>query len=359
VKKAILMLEDGLCFTGRSEGVFKERIGEVIFNTAVVGYQEMITDPANAGKILVLTYPLIGNYGTATKFNESRKSWLAGLVIKEKSNIFSNWQAKESFTQFIEKQELPTIEEMDTRTLALHLREKGQMLGMVSAADNTPKELLTKINNFKKEYIHDYLSKVSIKKMTCLAKKGKKIAVLDLGVKKSTLKQLEALGLSVYIFPYQAKAEEILKIKPCGLIISSGPEEDIALPTVADNIKKLIGVIPILGISCGMQVLALGLGAKIQKMKLGHHGCNYPVYTPGSYKAEITAQNHSYVVNTDSLNKIKDVKITGYNLNDRTIEEMESKKLKVIGVQYEPASPGLDEVSNVFKKFLKYSIRSK
>ena len=176
MKKAILMLEDGLCFVGRSEGQFKERIGEVIFNTAVVGYQEMATDPANVGKILVLTYPLIGNYGIAKKFNESRKSWLAGLVIKEKSNIFSNWQAKESFGQFIEKQELPTIEEMDTRSLALCLREKGQMLAIVSTADNTPKELLTKIHNFKKEHVPDYLSKISITKMTCLAKKGKKIA---------------------------------------------------------------------------------------------------------------------------------------------------------------------------------------
>jgi carbamoyl-phosphate synthase small subunit len=355
VKKALLVLEDGRCFEGQAWGTPREAIGEVIFNTGVVGYQEMITDPANAGKILVLTYPLIGNYGTASKFNESAQCWLAGLVIKEKSNIYSNWQAEASFDKFIQKQHLPVIGDTDTRTLAIHLREKGQMLGIISTTNSTPKELVSKVKDFKKQYTPDYLGKISVKKIVCLKKKkAMKVAVLDLGIKKSILKQLEALGLSIYIFPYNTRPKEILKIKPKGLVISSGPEEDIGLKEVADNIKNLIGSIPILGISTGMQVLALSLGAKIQKMKLGHRGFNYPVYTPGSYKAEITVQNHSYTINTDSLNKIKEIKITGYNLNDRSVEEIESKKLKIIGVQYDPLSPGLDEVNNVFKKFLKY-----
>lgn len=353
--RAILMLEDGKSFIGQGVGVSGEKIGEVIMNTAVVGYQEMITDPANAGKILVLTYPLIGNYGCAPKFNESKGVWLAGLVIKESSRIYSNWQAKQSFDNFVKENGLLVLAGVDTRTLAVHLRQKGESLGIISTANFEAKDLLSKINDFKKKKQESVLPKVSLSRPQYLGNKKakKRIAVLDLGLTQSILRQLETLGLNIRVLPYNTKPQEILKLRTHGLIISSGPEEDEGLKEVILNIKELIGKMPILGISTGHQVLAQALGAKINRLKLGHHGVNYPLTQPTSFKGEVTTQNHSYVVDTESLGKIKAVKITAYNLNDRSVEEIESKKLKLLGVQYIPASPGFNEVNNVFKRFIK------
>lgn len=359
--KAILMLEDGKTFSGESIGAATEKFGEVVFNTAVVGYQEMMTDPANAGKILVLTYPLIGNYGCAPKFNESKKVWISGLVIKEKSRIFSNWQAKQSFDDFLKENNVLAIAGIDTRTLAVHLRQKGSMQGIISTKTSDAKELLSKISAFRVKQAASLLPEISVKKGAEFGRKiaKKKIAILDLGVTHSLIKQLETLGFHIVVLPFKAGAQEILKHKPKGLIISGGPEEDPALKEVALNIKPLVGRLPILGISTGHQVLAHAIGAKVTKLKLGHRGVNYPVQNPASYKGEITVQNHGYVVDTDSLNKIKDVKITGFNLNDRTVEEMESKKRKFLGVQYTPACPGFDEVSPILIKFSKMLGRSK
>ncbi len=353
--KAILMLEDGKYFSGESLGAAEEKVGEVIFNTAVVGYQEMMTDPANANKILVLTYPLIGNYGCAPKFNESGKVWLAGLVIKEKSRIFSNWQAKESFDDFIKRNDLMAIGSIDTRSLTVHLRQKGTLLGVISTKTTDPKELLAKIAAYRKNKAESILSKISVAKPTQHgSKKGKtKIAVLDIGVTNSLMKQLETAGFQATVFPYNTKTEEILRFKPQGLLISGGPEDDAGLGEVALNIKPLISRIPVLGVSTGHQVVCRALGAKVIKMKVGHRGANYPIHNPASYKGEITVQNHGSAVDIDSLNRIKDIKITGYNLNDRSVEEVESKKMKFLGVQYIPACPGFDEVNPVFKRFMK------
>lgn len=353
--KAILMLEDGHGFKGQALGATGERIGEVILNTSVVGYQEMMTDPANAGKILVLTYPLIGNYGVAPKFNESKKVWLSGLVIKEKSRIYSNWQARMSFDDFIKKHNLLAISEVDTRSLAVHLRHKGEMLGIISSKSFEAKELLSNLENFRKKRAESLLPRISTTNPKQLGhKKAKyKIAILDLGIANSIIRQLETLGLSIILLPYSILSAEVLRFKAQGLIISNGPEEDMGLKDVVINVKQLINKLPILGISTGHQILARALGAKVNKMKLGHRGVNYPIQNPASYKGEITVQNHSYVVDIDSLNKIKEIKITGFNLNDRSVEEMESKKLKIIGVQYEPVSPGFNEVNAVFKKFIK------
>jgi carbamoyl-phosphate synthase small subunit len=359
--KAILMLEDRKSFIGEALGVSGERVGEVVINTAVVGYQEMITDPANAGKILVLTYPLIGNYGCAPKFNESKKAWISGLAIKEKSRIFSNWQAKQSFDDFIKENNVLTITGIDTRTLAVHLRQKGAMPGIISTKTTDTKELLAKISAFRAKQAVSLLPEISVNRVTEFGRKiaKKKIAVLDLGVTHSLIKQLEALGFHILVLPYKSSAQEILKHRPKGLIISGGPEEDPALKGVALNIKPLIGKLPILGISAGHQVLTQALGARISKLKLGHRGLNYPVQNPASYKGEITVQNHGFAVDTDSLNKIKDVKITGFNLNDRTVEEIESKKRKLLGVQYVPACPGFNEVSPILIRFSKMLRRSK
>ncbi|MBU0709663.1 MAG: glutamine-hydrolyzing carbamoyl-phosphate synthase small subunit [Candidatus Omnitrophica bacterium] len=359
--KAILMLEDGRSFSGEALNHCQEAIGEVIFNTAVVGYQEMITDPASSNKILVLTYPLIGNYGVAPKFNESRRAWLAGLAIKESSRIYSNWQAKSSLDDFLKKQKLPTIYGLDTRTLAVHLRHKGQIRGIISTKCFDPTTLLAKIKNSTQLKDKSLLPRISVSKPKYLGTRNSKmkIAILDLGLTNSIVKQLERLGLGLTVLPYNTTAGEILRLRPKGLLISGGPEEDAGLKEVVENIKPLIGRLPILGVSTGAQVLAAALGAKIIKLKLGHHGVNYPINKPLSYKGDITVQNHSRAVDGDSIAKLKNVRITGFNLNDHSVEEFESKKLKFIGVQYIPVSPGFDEVNPAFHKFLTYLKRSR
>ncbi len=350
--KAILMLEDGKSFTAEALGPCPERAGELIFNTAVVGYQEMITDPANAGKILVLTYPLIGNYGCAPKFNESGRAWVSAVVIKESSRIYSNWQAKYGFEEFVKKQNVVMLSGVDTRSLTLHLRQKGWMQGIISTTNFDKNRLLAGIKNYKKEKL---LPEISVKTIIETGRKKAKhrIAVLDLGITKSLIRQLQALGLSVMLCPYDTPAEEVLRLKPQALIISGGPEAAPEIKNIEENVKQLIGKLPILGISTGCLLLAASLGAKIIRMKLGHHGVNYPICSPTSYKGEITVQNHAYAVDSASVSRIKNVKITAINLNDRTVESIESKKLRLTGIQYYPVSPGFDEVNPILMRFIK------
>lgn len=351
--KAILFLEDGKSFSAQSDSK-AEGLGEVILNTAVVGYQEMLTDPANAGKILLLTYPLIGNYGVAPKFNESAKIWVSGLVMKEKSRIYSNWQAKSSLDDFLKSNSTAAIYGLDTRTLTVHLREKGPLVGIISTSEFDPKKLSEKIKEFKSKSAKSFLPLVSTQKIRTQSKpKGKKIAVLDLGVTNGLLAQLETLGLSISIFPHNAEAKQILSLKPKGLIISNGPENDSGLVEVEKNIKSLVGKLPILGISTGCQVLAAALGAKLTRLKLGHRGVNYPIARCGTLKGEVTVQNHGFAIDNNSLGKIKEIKVCAHNLNDHTIEEIESKKLKFMGVQYNPVSAGFGEVNPILIKFTK------
>jgi carbamoyl-phosphate synthase small subunit len=226
---------------------------------------------------------------------------------------------------------------------------------MISTSEFDSKVLLAKMDAFRKKETLSALPEISVSKAQHSGnKKAKlKLALLDLGVTQSLLRQLENLGLGIEILPYNTQAKEILRLKPDGLIVSNGPEEDLGLDEVAENLKPLLGRLPILGISCGMQILAKTLGARIVKMKLGHRGVNYPMARPATYKGEITVQNHGYVIDPETLSKIKEVKITGYNLNDHSIEEIESKKLKLIGTQYYPASPGFNEANPILKRFVK------
>lgn len=349
--RAVLVLEDGKCFQARGN-IQADAFGEVVLNTAIVGYQEMLTDPANAGKILVLAYPLIGNYGTAAKFNESGKVWVSALAIKEKSRIYSNFQAELSLDDFLKEKNVLEIHDLDTRTLAVYLREKGPLLGIISTKECDPKKLLEKINQIKRQPQYSRLEETSIPKPKVLGK-GKKLAVLDLGLTNSLLKQLESLGLSLNIFPYNASTKQILSVNPAGLLISNGPENDPGLKLVAQNLKPLIGKLPVLGIGTGCQVLAAALGAGLIRLKFGHRGANHPLARPGSFKGEITVQNHGYVMDQNALCKINGLKITAYNLNDHTPEEIESKTLKLIGVQYNPVPAGFDQVNPVLLKFNK------
>ena len=351
---AILLLEDGTSFEGISLGVSGERVGEVVLYTGVVGYQEMMSDPTNAGKILVFTYPLIGNYGIVGRFNESRRCWVEGLVIKEQSRIYSNWEAKEAFPNFLKEQGLVAVGEVDTRTVAVKIRNDGQMLGIISTEGRPKRDLLKKLKAYQKNPQHDFISQISVDQIFEFQGNGSGplIAVLDLGVFNSFLDQVKALGCHVLLLPYHFDAQEILSLKPDGVIVSNGPEEDQALPRVTETVQELLGKVPLLGISTGHEVIARALGGKLEKMKVGHHGANYPVVPPSSYKGHITFQNHSWVVDEEAIRDRSDLEVTLRNLNDQSIEEIESKPLHLISTQYYPISPGAGEVHEVFRRFL-------
>ncbi len=351
---AILVLEDGSLFPGVSVAAEGERVGEVAFDTAVVGYEGMVTDPSNAGKILVLTYPLIGNYGIANKFLESQRCFVGALAIKEKSRIFSNWQAEDSLESFMKKENAIVISGIDTRTLAVKIRDKGEMLGMVSTMGSDKAALMKRLKEHKKRFKKDHIRLISVKKATRLegACGGPRIAIIELGILNGFVRQLKSLKCDITLLPYNTSADMILGSKFDGLIISNGPEADAALPGVVKTVKGVLGKLPVLGISLGHEIICLALGGKISRMKVGHHGVNYPVKFPSSYKGVITVQNHSYVVDEKSLKGKRSVKITSRNINDNTVEGMESARLKFISTQYYPLSPGFDEVSEVFKRFV-------
>ena len=352
--KAVLVLEDGSVFQGISAGIPGERIGEVALNTAVVGYQEIMTDPANADRILVLTYPLIGNYGTAKQFNESGKSWISALVIKEPSRICSNWQADDNLGAFLKKEGLVAISEVDTRTLAVKIRDCGEMLGIVSSKEMKKSALLKKLKDHKRKTKKHPIKDVSVKRIKQIkgSSSGPRVAIVDLGILNSSIEQLKNLGCSLTLLPYSTGADRILGLKPDGLIISSGPEEDEAIPGIAEVVQKLLGKIPILGISTGAQITYLALGGKLKKMKVGHHGLNYPVKSPHSYKGNITVQNHSYVMDECPMKAENGIRITLRNVNDDSIEEIESTPLRLISCQYYPAASGTGEANEVFTRFL-------
>jgi len=353
--KGIFLLEDGQRFEGVFMGKPEERAGEIMLNTAVVGYQEMMTDPANAGKILVLTYPLIGNYGMADRFNESGRCWIAALVIKEESRIFSNWQAKSSFGDFLSSQGVVAMSEVDTRTLAVKIRDQGEMFGILCRHGADKEELLKRLKEYKGKARRDLIRQISVKQITEIDGKdsGPEIAILDLGVTNSFLRPLRSLAGKIRLLPHDTDAQAILSLRPQGLIISNGPEEDEVIPQVVETVRKLIGKIPLLGVSTGHQITCLALGGELKRMKVGHHGANYPVISPSSFQGDITVQNHSWVADEESLQGRSDVRITLRNLNDRSVEEIESASLRILSAQYYPISPGIDEIHPVFERFMR------
>lgn len=357
---AILALEDGKIFKGSSFGASGEKFGEVVFNTSMCGYQEILTDPSYKGQVVAMTYPLIGNYGLNPDDAESRKIFLEGFLVKECSKIASNWRSKETLQAYLKKNQVLGIEGIDTRQLTLHIREKGAMKAVVSTIDLDEKSLINKAINSRGLVGVDLVKEVTIGKKYLWAKKGSpRVSVLDCGVKYNILRNLQKRGCQVMVFPADTNYQEILDYKPDGLLLSNGPGDPAALNYVIETVRKLIGKIPIFGICLGHQVLGLALGGRTFKLKFGHHGANHPVRDLSSARVYITAQNHGFCLDPDSLKK-NEIQITHINLNDQTVEGMRHKKLPLFSVQFHPeASPGPHEAEYLFDVFLDLILRRK
>ncbi|MEK6564098.1 MAG: glutamine-hydrolyzing carbamoyl-phosphate synthase small subunit [Candidatus Omnitrophota bacterium] len=359
--QAILLLEDGTSFVGEGFGVQGEAFGEVVFNTSITGYQEIITDPSYKGQIVLMTYPLIGNYGVNEEDVESRKPWLEGFVVKELSSIRSNWRSTMSLDEYLKKYNIVGIQGIDTRALTRHLRMKGAQQGVISTQDLDADSLMKKLKASPRLVGVDLVKEVTCKepyewseKLGVAKHKLKyKVAVLDCGVKFNILRNLVSVGCKVKVMPARTSVEEILKLKPDGLLLSNGPGDPEAVTYVIETARKLLGKLPIFGICLGHQILGLALGGKTYKLKFGHHGGNHPVKDLKTGKISITSQNHGFNVDMRSIPDKKAV-MTHINLYDNTAEGLEHNKLKLFSVQYHPeAGPGPHDARYLFERFVK------
>lgn len=352
--KCILALEDGLVFEGLACGAPGESYGEVVFNTSMTGYQEVLTDPSYKGQMVTMTYPLIGNYGVNKADVESRRPWVEGFIMKECSRVTSNWRAEKSLRQYLKDNRIVGIEGIDTRSLTKHLRDNGSKKAVMSTIDLDVKRLVKKAKDSPSILGIDLVKDVTCKKRYSWSKKGKyKVVVLDCGIKYNTLNMLAQRNCKVEVVPAITTAEEILKLKPDGLQLSNGPGDPEGIPYVIETVRKLIGKLPIFGICLGHQILGLALGGKTYKLKFGHHGGNHPVQDLKTTKVAITVQNHNFCVDINSLDK-RNIEITHINLNDKTVEGLRHKKVPLFSVQYHPeAAPGPHDAGYLFDNFIK------
>jgi carbamoyl-phosphate synthase small subunit len=353
--KGILALEDGTCFEGVSFGASGERAGEIVFNTSMTGYQEILTDPSYCGQIVTMTYPLIGNYGVNREDVESGRPQVEGFVVRECSRIASNWRATKSLPDYLKKHKIIGIEGIDTRALTKHIRSAGAMKAIISTVDLNKNSLIKKAKESKGLVGRDLVKKVTSKQRYVWNKKGKfKVVVIDCGVKLNILRDLAAAGCRVLVVPAKTSATKILRFKPHGVLLSNGPGDPAAVPYVVETTRELLRKkVPIFGICLGQQILGLALGGKTYKLKFGHRGANQPVKDLKTGKIDITSQNHGFCVDMDSLKK-KEVNPTHINLNDNTLEGMKHRYLPVFSVQYHPeAAPGPHDASYLFRRFVK------
>jgi carbamoyl-phosphate synthase small subunit len=366
--KAKLVLENGTIFTGESFGANGGTTGEVVFNTSLTGYQEILTDPSYAGQIVTMTYPLIGNYGINTDDMESSKPQVAGFIVKEYSEFPSNFRSTESLGNWLERNNIIGIQGIDTRMLTKIIRSSGAMRGIISTEDLNDTPLLDKVKNAPQMAGLDLATRVTTKEpytwdavdttpfalapSTTPSKKRLQVVVYDYGVKYNILRRLTSYGCNLMVLPASYPVEKVLELKPDGIFLSNGPGDPAAVTYAIENIKQLIGKKPIFGICLGHQLLCHALGGKTFKLKFGHRGANHPVKNLHTGSIEITSQNHGFAVDPNSLDP-NVVEITHVNLNDGTNEGFRHRTLPIFSVQYHPeASPGPHDSDYLFKQFI-------
>jgi carbamoyl-phosphate synthase small subunit len=366
--QAILALEDGRVFRGRGYGAPGERFGEVVFNTSLSGYQEILTDPSYAGQIVCLTYPHIGNYGTNPLDSESSSPYAEGLVVRELAELASNWRSVESTSEFLADFGMPVISDIDTRALVRHLRTHGSMRAVLSNVDFDEHSLVRKVKTSPTMVGLDLASRVTTsarygwsepstniyqEESPAEGKLPRLVVAYDYGIKHNILRRLVDTGCKVTVVPARASAADVLALKPDGVFLSNGPGDPEPVDYAVRNIRDLLGRVPIFGICLGHQLTGLALGGKTYKLKFGHHGGNHPVINLETNKVEITAHNHGFAVSPDSL-KDSEVILTHRNLNDNTLEGLRHRSLPLFSVQYHPeASPGPHDSAYLFDQFVK------
>ncbi len=362
MKKGILLLEDGSFYNGETFGYHGESFGEVVFNTSITGYQEILTDPSYNGQIVLMTYPQIGNYGINSIDIESRKPFVRGFIVRELSKTVSNWRAENDLSSYLSKNKIIGIEIKDTREITKKIRKSGVQRGMISSLTDNPESLWKRVNEYPSISEIDLVAEVSCEKpyfwnegsdnrIETQSDKRFSVVAMDFGIKFNMLRKLYDLNCNIKVVPSNTSAEEILSMNPDGILLSNGPGDPVTVRYASENVKKLIGEKPIFGICLGHQILSLALGGKTYKLKFGHRGANQPVKDLATGKVEITSQNHGFAVDPDSLPK--DVEVTHINLNDNTVEGIKHKDISAFSVQYHPeASPGPQDSSYLFNKFI-------
>ena len=366
--EAILALEDGRTFRGRGYGAPIEHAGEVVFNTSLTGYQEILTDPSYAGQLVCLTYPHIGNYGTNSLDCESARPYAEGLIVRDLSEFASNWRSQQQVSTFLANAGVPIISDIDTRALVRHLRTHGAMRGVISVLDLHEESLIAKAKASPSMVGLDLASRVTTPSRYEWAepsadvfqheKKGHpparfRVLAYDYGIKHNILRKLVDVGCRVTVVPATTPASDVLAAQPDGVFLSNGPGDPEPVEYAARAVRELAGRVPIFGICLGHQIVGLALGGKTFKLKFGHHGGNHPVLNLETQKVEITAQNHGFAVDPDSLHS-SEVALTHINLNDHTLEGLRHKSLPLFSVQYHPeASPGPHDSAYLFDEFVK------
>ncbi|MGL5351747.1 MAG: carbamoyl phosphate synthase small subunit [Clostridium sp.] len=348
--KAKLILENGMIFEGKAFGHLKDSVGEVVFTTGMTGYQEVLTDPSYYGQIVTMTYPLIGNYGINLEDMESDSPKVRGFIVREKCNFPNNFRCEMDLEDFLKQNKIIGLEGIDTRALTKVLRNHGTMKGIITLEAETLEEVSDRVKAFSNK---EAVSIVSTKEAYTIEGSGKHVAIMDFGIKTNIIRNFKKRGCKLTVFPMTASAEEVLAVNPDLVFLSNGPGDPEDLTEVIENIKKIVGVKPIVGICLGHQLLGLTLGGKTAKLKFGHRGCNHPVKDLEENKVHITSQNHGYVVETLP----QDVVATHLNINDGTIEGMKHSKLPIFSVQFHPeAAAGPQDSEYIFDKFMKYAL---
>ncbi|MHC4871347.1 MAG: glutamine-hydrolyzing carbamoyl-phosphate synthase small subunit [Planctomycetota bacterium] len=359
-----LALEDGRIFFGRSFGAEGKSSGEIVFNTSMTGYQEIITDPSYNGQIITMTYPLIGNYGINPEDIESDKLACKGFVVREYCHFPSNFRSTMNLSEYLIKNNIVALSDIDTRAITKHIRQAGAMKSVIAAGDYDPQSLVEEAKNSQGLVGRDLVCEVTCGEQSSWtepcswvplnkrADRKYKVVAMDFGMKHNIPRCLVSYGCEVTIVPASTKADDILKLNPDGIFLSNGPGDPEAVMYAVDEIKKLLGKKPMFGICLGHQLLSLAFGGKTYKLKFGHRGANQPVKNLATNKVEITSQNHGFCVDMDSL-KDKGIEVTHVNLNDNTVEGIENKELQVFSVQYHPeASAGPHDAEYLFGKFM-------